>query len=42
MSEKDFVKPNKVNVNFALGQSFLEEGPVVPEALEKGEDRVWG
>jgi hypothetical protein len=41
-NEKDFVKPNKVNVNFTLGQSFLEEGPVVPEALEKGENRVWG
>ncbi len=36
------MKPNKVNVNFVLGQSFLEDGPPVPEALEKGEDRVWG
>jgi hypothetical protein len=39
MNEKDF---DKVNVNFTLGQSELEKGPVEPEVAVKDEDRVWG
>jgi hypothetical protein len=39
MNEKDF---DKVNLNFTLGQSEMEKGPVEPEVAEKGEDRVWG
>jgi hypothetical protein len=32
----------KVNVNFTLGQSDLEKGPVEPVATQNEEDRVWG